>query len=129
MTDGHSRRGGLDPTSGQPGEGSPLERELRALLHRSVADLEPDTAALSRIRIAVPRRRVRYRNTWTGAAAAVLMAAAAVPAIRGVGPLDLTDGSGDAAHPRSTRAAPRPARTGAVSTRCRPPVRPRARPG
>ncbi|MFJ1707887.1 hypothetical protein [Kitasatospora sp. NPDC088346] len=96
MTDGHSRRGGLDPTSGQPGEGTPLERELRDLLHRSVADLEPDAAALARIRIAVPRRRVRYRNTWTGAAAAVLMAAAAVPAIRGIGPLDLSGGAGDA---------------------------------
>ncbi|MEU9127918.1 hypothetical protein AB0D08_07365 [Kitasatospora sp. NPDC048540] len=94
MTDGHGRLPGADPTNGQPGEGTPLECELRLLLHRAVADVEPDAAALRRIRIGVPRRRVRYRNTWTGAAAAVLMAAAAVPAIQGVGPLGLSGGAG-----------------------------------
>ncbi|MEV4615793.1 hypothetical protein AB0K43_24845 [Kitasatospora sp. NPDC049258] len=98
MTDLHGRRDG-DPTSGQPGEGTPQERLLRAMLHRAVAEVEPDSAALPRIRVGVPRRRVRYRNTWTGAAAAVLMAAAAVPAIQGIGPLGLSGGpGGDAAH-------------------------------
>ncbi|MER8188355.1 hypothetical protein [Kitasatospora sp. NPDC094015] len=106
MTDPYGR-GGADPTGGQPGEGSSQERRLRAMLQRAVAEVEPDAAALPRIRVGVPRRRVRYRNTWTGAAAAVLMAVAAVPAIQGIGPLGLSgDPGGDTAHTPLHSATP-----------------------
>jgi len=69
-----------------------MERELRVLLHRVVDEVQPDPAALPRIQRAVPRRRARQRNVWTGAAAAVLLTAAAVPAIHGVQHFDLSGG-------------------------------------
>ncbi|PBC78853.1 hypothetical protein BX265_3643 [Streptomyces sp. TLI_235] len=78
-------------TDDQPG-GTRSENELRALLHRAVAGVEADPAALGRIRHAVPRRRARRRHTWTGAVAATLLAAAAVPALHAVQPFDLSDG-------------------------------------
>ncbi|WP_354641379.1 hypothetical protein [Kitasatospora camelliae] len=89
------------------------ERELRRLLHHAVADLEPDPGALPRLRYAVPRRRARHRNAWTGAAAAVLTMIAAVPALQGVEQFDLSGGTaggpGSAVsadgHPEASRSA------------------------
>ncbi|MFI5529190.1 hypothetical protein ACIA8O_11680 [Kitasatospora sp. NPDC051853] len=69
-----------------------LENELRSRLHQAVARLEPDPAALPRLRQEVPRRRARHRTTWTTAAAAVLLSAAAWPTIQGVQGLDLSGG-------------------------------------
>jgi hypothetical protein len=76
----------------EPGPEDLTGHELRSMLHRAVADVLPDPEALPRIQRAVPRRRARQRNTWTGAAAAVLLTAAAVPAIQGVRHLDLSGG-------------------------------------
>ncbi|MGE7436492.1 hypothetical protein [Kitasatospora sp. NPDC001175] len=70
-----------------------MERRLREMLHQSVTEVQPDPAALLRIRQAVPRRRARQRNLWTGAVAVVLLVAAAVPTIKGVQHLDLSDGA------------------------------------
>ncbi|MGK4581851.1 hypothetical protein [Kitasatospora sp. HPMI-4] len=69
-----------------------MEQRLREMLHRSVTEVQPDPAALLRIRQAVPRRRARHRNLWTGTAAAALLVVAAVPAIKGVRQFDLSDG-------------------------------------
>ncbi|MDH6576227.1 hypothetical protein [Kitasatospora sp. MAP5-34] len=71
------------------------EREVRAMLHRAVAQVQPDPGALPRLQRAVPRRRARHRNVWTGSVAAVLLAVAAVPTIRGVGPVGLSDSPTD----------------------------------
>ncbi|GAA0677011.1 hypothetical protein GCM10010193_32800 [Kitasatospora atroaurantiaca] len=99
MTDDHrsdGRRFGDRHTDSQSsaahGSDGLMERELRALLHRAVDEVQPDPAALHRIQRAVPRRRARQRNVWTGAAAAVLLTAAAVPAIHGVQHFDLSGG-------------------------------------
>ncbi|GAA3031565.1 hypothetical protein GCM10020229_48740 [Kitasatospora albolonga] len=69
-----------------------LENELRSRLHQAVSRLEPDAAALPRLRQEVPRRRARHRTLWTTAAAAVLLSAAAWPTIQGVQGLDLSGG-------------------------------------
>ncbi|WP_280695426.1 hypothetical protein [Kitasatospora sp. GP82] len=69
-----------------------MEQQLRMRFHQSVDRVQPDPAALLRIRRAVPRRRARHRNVWTGTAAAVLLVAAAVPTIKGVQNLDLAEG-------------------------------------
>ncbi|MFB7665960.1 hypothetical protein ACFC1R_18730 [Kitasatospora sp. NPDC056138] len=69
-----------------------MERRLRELLHQSVTEVQPDPAALLRIRQAVPRRRARHRNVWTGTVAAALLVVAAVPTIKGVQHFDLSDG-------------------------------------
>ncbi|GAA2138081.1 hypothetical protein GCM10009760_19130 [Kitasatospora kazusensis] len=109
--------------------GSAAEREVRELLRRAVAELQPDPGALPRIRLAVPRRRARHRNMLTGVAAAALLAVAAVPALHGVDQVGLSDsptggralaattGAGTPA-PGDDRAtarppAPRPAGSGA----------------
>ena len=68
------------------------EYELRARFHQAVGAVEPDPAALGRIRAAVPRRRARHRNAWTGAAAVTLLAVATVPALHAARPLDLPGG-------------------------------------
>ena len=90
MTEEH-RPGGPRPGpsgphgGGGPGSPEPLsaeERAVRELLRRSVADLQPDGAALARIRSGVPRRRAVRRGAWTGAAAVVFAAAVALPALR-----------------------------------------------
>ncbi|WP_441245098.1 hypothetical protein [Kitasatospora sp. McL0602] len=53
--------------------------EIRALLHRSVAEVRPDPSALGRIRREVPRRRARRTALATGvSAAAVLLLAGGV---------------------------------------------------
>ncbi|WP_344446284.1 hypothetical protein, partial [Kitasatospora nipponensis] len=69
------------------------ERELRALLQRAVAGVQPAPDALPRIRRAIPVRRARYRHTWTGAVLIALAAMAAVPTLHGLGALQLSDGS------------------------------------
>ncbi|MFD0529006.1 hypothetical protein ACFQ1I_22070 [Kitasatospora arboriphila] len=93
-------------TDDQPGAAR-AEHELRTLLHRAVATVEPDPAALGRIRHAVPRRRARRRNAWTGAVAATLLAAAVVPALHAVRPFDLSGGTTAAAPTRTAPTAPR----------------------
>ncbi|MDH6119350.1 hypothetical protein ABH930_000592 [Kitasatospora sp. GAS204A] len=75
-----------EPTSGE-------EQALRALLHRAVDGLQPDAEALPRIRRAIPARRVRHRQAWTGAMLIAMVSAAAVPTLRGLGALQLSDGS------------------------------------
>ncbi|GAA1146041.1 hypothetical protein F4556_003731 [Kitasatospora gansuensis] len=73
----------------------PLVRELRQRLHRAVAEVQPDPAALPRLRAQVPRRRARHRGLWTGAAVAAALTAAALPTIHGVQQLDLSGGPVD----------------------------------
>lgn len=89
-----------------------LARELRERLHRVVAQVQPDPAALPRLRAQVPRRRARHRNLWTGAAAVVLLSAAALPTFQGVQQLDLSGGpvaGPSVAEPsQSSSAMPRP---------------------
>ncbi|MCU7823923.1 hypothetical protein [Kitasatospora sp. DSM 101779] len=116
-------------TDDQPGSAR-AENELRTLLHRAVATVEPDPTALGRIRHAVPRRRARRRNAWTGAVAATLLAAAAVPALHAVRPFDLsggttagsTDAHGADRTPRATRGSTGGPRTAPL------PAHPDARP-
>ncbi|MFC8450627.1 hypothetical protein [Kitasatospora sp. NPDC057223] len=74
-------RPGARPAAGPPGL-SADEQALRELLRRSVADVQPDGAALARIRSGVPRRRAVRRGAWTGAAAVLVGAAVALPALR-----------------------------------------------
>lgn len=90
-------------------------RELRARLHRAVAEVQPDPTALPRLRDQVPRRRARHRNLWTGAAAAALLTAAVLPTIHGAQRLDLSGGPVDgplAAGPASSTASPGPSVSG-----------------
>lgn len=75
-----------EPSSGE-------EQAVRALLHRAVAEVQPAPDALARIRRAVPARRARYRQAWTGAAVIVALTAVAVPTLNGLGALQLSDGS------------------------------------
>jgi len=102
------------------------ERRVRDRLHLAVAALEPDPAALSRIRHAVPRRRARHRNVWTGAAAVALTALATLPALHVGPPFDLTDGAsaGALGAPADAAHTPHPAGTGPSW-----PARPSALPG
>lgn len=94
----------------EPGSGE--EQALRALLHRAVDGLQPDADALPRIRRAIPARRARHRQAWTGALLIAVVSAAAVPTLRGLGGLQLSDGSAasPAAAPGST-AGGRPSAT------------------
>jgi hypothetical protein len=73
-------RPGARPAAGPPGL-SADEQALRDLLRRSVAGVQPDAAALARIRSGVPRRRAVRRGVWTGAAAVLVAAAVALPAL------------------------------------------------
>ncbi|WP_329581533.1 hypothetical protein OG500_18170 [Kitasatospora sp. NBC_01250] len=92
------------PRAGRPGSEEPAgrapthgeEQALRVLLHRAVADLQPDAEALPRIRRAIPARRARHRQAWTGALLIALVSAAAVPTLGRLGGLQLSDGSGAA---------------------------------
>ncbi|MFE9428272.1 hypothetical protein ACFYNO_35555 [Kitasatospora sp. NPDC006697] len=82
------------PPSDVPSPPAPAEEQaVRALLHRSVDAIQPAPDALARIRRAVPARRARYRQAWTGAALIVVLSAVAVPTLRGLGALQLSDGS------------------------------------
>ncbi|MGW4379332.1 hypothetical protein [Kitasatospora sp. NPDC004531] len=56
--------------------GELTEEQLRDLLHRAVAGVQPEPGALPRLRTAVPRRRAARRRAWSGAA--VLAGAVAV---------------------------------------------------
>lgn len=64
-----------------PPGGASGEEELRILLRGAVEGLQPSADALERLRDAVPARRTRNRRAaFVGAAAAVLLAGAAIPA-------------------------------------------------
>ncbi len=63
------------------GPGGEDEEALRRLLHRAVDDLEPSSDSLDHLRRAVPARRARRRQALAGAAAAVVLGCAAVPAL------------------------------------------------
>lgn len=63
------------------GPGGEDEGALRRLLHRAVDDLEPSSDSLDYLRRAVPARRARRRQALVGAAAAVVLGCAAVPAL------------------------------------------------
>jgi hypothetical protein len=64
---------------GPPGE----EDAVRALFHGYADRLEPAPDALRRIRYEVPRRRARRHHLTTGAVAAVMLLAVAVPSFSG----------------------------------------------
>ncbi|MCC9311839.1 hypothetical protein LN042_33065 [Kitasatospora sp. RB6PN24] len=97
------------PGGPEPGPDSGEEQAVRALLHRAVAEVQPSPDALARIRRAVPARRARYRQAWTGAAVIVALTAVAVPTLNRLGALQLSDGSAaGTAAPSGTEAA-RPA--------------------
>ncbi len=57
------------------------EDALRRLLHRAVDELEPSPESLDHLRRAVPARRARRRQALVGAAAALVLGCAAVPAL------------------------------------------------
>lgn len=57
------------------------EQALRRLLQTVVDDIEPSQDSLEQLRRAVPARRTRKRQALVGAAAAVLFAGTAVPAL------------------------------------------------
>ncbi|MBO3673960.1 hypothetical protein J5X86_02735 [Streptomyces sp. NEAU-YJ-81] len=63
------------------GPGGEDEEAMRRLLHRAVDDLEPSSDSLDHLRRAVPARRARRRQALVGAAAAVVLGCAAVPAL------------------------------------------------
>ncbi|WP_069813773.1 hypothetical protein [Streptomyces sp. TP-A0874] len=92
----------LDGRTGEPGRpsgGDPLERDplsrnspsqdpegqdedsLRRLFQAVVEDIEPDPGSLEHLRRAVAARRARKRQAFVGAAAALLFAGCAVPAL------------------------------------------------
>ncbi|MFG2823108.1 hypothetical protein ACGFX4_27205 [Kitasatospora sp. NPDC048365] len=101
------------------------ERELRARLRLAVDDLEPAAAALPLLRVAVPRRRARRRNAWTGAAVVTLAAAVALPALHGVDPLfDLSGGAtaGAAGAPGSAHPTHPPTGSATRSAPAQPPA-------
>ncbi|MFC5643423.1 hypothetical protein [Kitasatospora cinereorecta] len=107
------RRGSSSPLAGPDGL---TERELRSRLRLSVAMVEPDPAALPRLRAAVPRRRARRRGALTGAAVA-LVAAASLPVLHGVDPFfDLSGDSGIGAIGPSDGGHPAHATPGGPST-------------
>ncbi|MEV4561444.1 hypothetical protein AB0K51_31280 [Kitasatospora sp. NPDC049285] len=68
------------------------EDQLRERFHRAVAAVQPDPAALPRLRAAVPRRRVRRRRAWSGAA---VLAAAVItlPVVHAAQPFNLSGDS------------------------------------
>ncbi|MQS13388.1 hypothetical protein F7Q99_14175 [Streptomyces kaniharaensis] len=70
------------------------ELTLRDLMHRSVAEIQPDPGGLPRIRTAVPRRRAARRGAWTGAAALAVAVAIALPALHTGDRLGLSGGPG-----------------------------------
>jgi hypothetical protein len=57
------------------------ELALRRMLHQAVQEIEPRDGTLDHLRTAVPARRARKRQALVGAAAAVLFAGTAVPAL------------------------------------------------
>ncbi|WP_367124669.1 hypothetical protein [Streptomyces phytohabitans] len=76
--------------AGSDGGGSPRTGEdpadldeltLRRLLHQTVGDLEPSPDTLEHLHRAVPHRRARKRQALVGAAAAVVLGGAAIPAV------------------------------------------------
>ncbi|WP_413102032.1 hypothetical protein [Streptomyces sp. Inha503] len=69
------------------------EEALRRLLHRAVDELEPSPESLDHLRRAVPARRARRRQALVGAAAALVLGCAAVPALVHVA--TTSDGSND----------------------------------
>ncbi|GAB2454753.1 hypothetical protein [Streptomyces incanus] len=87
VNDDSDRNGGLDTQGPEQGAGQgsglldPDELELRSLLHSSVSVVEPSEGSLDYLRRAVPARRARKRQILVGAAAAVLFAGTAVPAL------------------------------------------------
>ncbi|WP_460625123.1 hypothetical protein, partial [Kitasatospora kifunensis] len=91
--EGRAARAGAPPGQRPPAWG---EEQVRALLHRAVDDLQPDVEALPRIRRAVPARRARHRQAWTGALLIAVVSDAAVPTLGHLGGLQLSDGSGSA---------------------------------
>ncbi|MEV0443245.1 hypothetical protein AB0I84_06780 [Streptomyces spectabilis] len=84
--DGPGALGGPDAPGGLADD----ELALRRLLRTAVQDIEPGDAALEKLRHAVPARRTRKRQAFVGAAAVVLFAATAVPAL-----VHVTRSSGD----------------------------------
>ncbi|MET9218613.1 hypothetical protein ABZX65_07490 [Streptomyces sp. NPDC003300] len=71
----------LDLDSADGVEHTPEEAALRALLHNAVQGIEASPEALDHLRRAVPARRQHRRQALAGAAAAVVLAGMAVPAL------------------------------------------------
>ncbi|MFE6777000.1 hypothetical protein [Streptomyces sp. NPDC057702] len=57
------------------------EHALRRMMRGAVGDLEPAPTALDHLRHAVPARRTRRRQALVGAAAAIVLGGAAIPAL------------------------------------------------
>ncbi|MCF6524273.1 hypothetical protein [Streptomyces sp. JJ36] len=96
---GTGRAAGGDPASGPAGDplpgasGGDLDEDaLRRLLRDSVSDLRPSPGSLEELHRAVPARRARRRQVMIGAAAAVLLGGATIPALLHT---DLMPGRGD----------------------------------
>ncbi|MEU3958693.1 hypothetical protein AB0F42_02455 [Streptomyces buecherae] len=75
------------------------EQALRRMLQGAVEDLEPTPEALDHLRRAVPARRTRRRQALVGAAAAIVLGGAAIPAFVHVTAI------GDDSHGRPANAA------------------------
>ncbi|MDT0546554.1 hypothetical protein [Streptomyces lonegramiae] len=73
--------GGDDRTSPDGMDDGMDEDSLRRLLHGAVGELEPSPDSLEHLRRAVPARRTRRRQALVGAAAAVVLSGAALPAL------------------------------------------------
>ncbi|MGW2325727.1 hypothetical protein ACWC5C_08185 [Streptomyces sp. NPDC001700] len=79
--DGAGPRGAGSDSTGADGAGGMDEQALRRMLRHAVDDLEPTPHSLEQLRRAVPARRARRRQALVGAAAAVVLGGAALPAL------------------------------------------------
>ncbi|MFI9327883.1 hypothetical protein ACIGZJ_10105 [Kitasatospora sp. NPDC052868] len=105
---GGASSGGASPGGASPAGADgldPEERLVRVLMQRAVSDVQPDPAALPRIRRAVPRRRAARRGAWTGAAALAVALAIALPTLHDDEHLGLSGGPGSPSEQSSATPA------------------------
>ncbi|MFF4328187.1 hypothetical protein ACFYZT_16905 [Streptomyces sp. NPDC001591] len=86
-----------DDHTTRPGPAAGDEQVLRSLFAGAVQGLEPSEGALERLRHAVPARRARKRRALVGAAVAVVLTGAAVPAALHLGDEDQGSAAGHSA--------------------------------
>ncbi|MEE4544661.1 hypothetical protein V2S66_22120 [Streptomyces sp. V4-01] len=93
------------PTPGEPLYGESADEEaLRTLMRGAVQDLQGSPDALDHLRRAIPVRRQRRRQAMVGAAATLVLAAMAIPALVHAA----SDGGGSAAAPAGVASSPTP---------------------